>query len=185
MLIRFFLHLSFATFFSLFSTPVFSHAGSHESKDCFITFHNNETLRFSGYQFQGLHPDEAFCRVLPYLGSVIIKLEPVSYQLNQQQVQLALVSVLNSDHSQFLKKIPLQNFKNGAIMLEADIQVRGLYLLSVHLKDVPTPPQKFFFLVGIPVTKILVLFSGAVFVLLIGMTIIARYKRKIDIPPNA
>lgn len=174
-----FLQIAAALLFFLLSAPTFSHAGSHESKDCFITL-ANKTVRFSGYQFQGLHPDEAFCHVLPHLGSVIINLEPVSASLSNQQVQLTLARVLNSDDSPVFKKTPLQSFGKQVVTLQTDIQARGLYRLNLQLfeKGKLVGSERFLLLVGIPVTKILVIFSGIAFVFLILITAIAGYKRR-------
>ncbi len=179
-------HLSFAIFFSLFSAPAFSHAGSHENKNCFISINNN-TVRFSGYQFQGLHPDEAFCRIFPYSGSVIIKIEPVNAQLETQKVALELLkpkswlncTSLNSSNSLLLKKTELQGFNEGVKMLQTDIQEPGLYALNIKLQreDKKIISQSFLFLVGIPVTKILVQFSGGVLLLIV--LIFARQNSKI------
>lgn len=186
MLTRLFFHLTFAVFFSLFSASAFSHAGSHENKNCFISINNN-TVRFSGYQFQGLHPDEAFCRTFPYLGSVIIKIDPVNAQLETQKVALELLkprswlnyTSINSSNSLLLKKTDLKSFNDGVNMLQTDIQERGLYALNIKLQreDKKIVSQTFLFLVGIPVTKILVQFSGGV--LLIMVLIFVRQNSKI------
>lgn len=176
MLTRLFFHLTAAIFFSLFSTAAFSHAGSHENKNCFIAIRNN-TIRLSGYQFQGLHPDEAFCRIFPYLGSVIIKIEPVNDELRNQKVALELLkpkswfncTSINSTNAMSLKKTPLQNLNEGVNMIQADIQERGVYALNIKLQrdDKKIVSQTFLFLVGIPVTKILVQFSIGVLLLII------------------
>lgn len=173
--------------FSLFSTAAFCHAGSHENKNCFVSVHE-DTLRFSGYQFQGLHPDEAFCRIFPYLGSVIIKIEPVNYQLNNKKVLLELLkpkswlncTSINSSNALLLKQTPLTGFNEGVNMIQADIQERGIYVLNIKLQtpDKKIATQTFFFLVGIPVTKILVLFSGGILVLLILFAGKSWYKSR-------
>ena len=180
-------YLSFAIFFSLFSTSAFAHAGSHENKNCFIAINEN-TVRLSGYQFQGLHPDEDFCRIFPYLGSVIIKIEAVNAQLQNQKVVLELLkpkswlncTSINSSNSILIKKTELQSFNDGVNMIQTDIQERGLYALNIKLQqeDKKIISHSFLFLVGIPVTKILVLFSGAAFMFLIIGTGIASYKRR-------
>ena len=181
-------YLGFAIFFSLCSTPAFSHAGSHESKNCFVAINEN-TVRLSGYQFQGLHPDEAFCRIFPYLGSVIIKIEAVNAQLQNQKVALELLkprswlncTSINSSNSILLTKTELQSFNQGVKMIQTDIQERGLYALNIKLQreDKKIVSQTFLFLVGIPVTKILVLFSGAALLFLILRTATTVYKRRL------
>jgi hypothetical protein len=174
---------------SFFTSSTFAHAGSHESQNCFITIANN-TARFSGYQFQGLHPDQAYCRVLPDLGSVVIKIEPVTSGLMNKKVSLQLLQlhswldlVFNLDKALLgLKKTPLQEFNNGVVMLQTDIQQRGVYALAIELQlnTKKTRSEKFFFLVGIPVTEILVLFSGAVLLLLLFIAGKTGYKHRLS-----
>jgi hypothetical protein len=165
---RFFIQLLTMITLALFSAVAFSHAGSHENKNCFISMGNN-TLRLTSYQFQGLHPDEAFCHILPYLGSVIIKIEPVNQALSHQKVALELLkpkswlncTSINSSNALLIKQTPLQKLNKGVNMLQTEIQERGIYVLNIQLQreDQKIVTQRFFFLVGIPVTKLLVLFS--------------------------
>lgn len=165
-----------ALIFILFSANVFSHPGSHENKNCFISIANN-TIRFSGYQFQGLHPDKAFCRIFPYSGSVIIKIQPVNNYLQNKKVALELLkpnswlncTSINRSNAVLLKKTPFQLFNSNGNMIQTDIQAPGIYALNINLQieDKKVATQSFLFLVGIPVTKLLVLFSiGILFVLL-------------------
>jgi hypothetical protein len=165
-----------------FATAAFSHAGSHENKNCFLTL-NHKTLRFSGYQFQGLHPDEAFCHVLPYLGSVIIHIEPVSASLSNYAVQLSFADVLSRENASLFKQTPLQSFGQGVVMLQTDVQTRGLYALDLNLfeKGKAIAHERFYVLVGIPVTKILVIFSG---ILLIFLIIYQGVRRFITAKPQ-
>jgi hypothetical protein len=163
----------------LFSAPAFSHAGSHENKNCFITW-DEKKVRFSGYQFQGLHPDEAFCHILPYLGDVIIKIDPVSASLSEQAIQLKVSSVFTQKTTDFSKIMPVQRFAEGVVMLQTDIQAQGLYRLSLQRYDKGQAIGtigSFFFLVGIPVTQYLVLFSGAAFVFLLVIAGFSHYQR--------
>ena len=84
---RFFIDLTRIIILTVFSSSVFSHAGSHENQNCFITMDNN-TLRFSGYQFQGQHPEHSYCLIFPELGQTVIKIEPVNDELITQKVCL-------------------------------------------------------------------------------------------------
>ncbi len=174
---------------NIFASSAFPHAGPHESQNCFITIANN-TARFSGYQFQSQHPDQAYCRVLPDLGSVVIKIEPVTSGLINKKVSLQLLQlhswldlVFNPDKALLsLKKTPLQEFNNGVVMMQTDIQQRGVYALAIELQLNPqeTRSEKYFFLAGVPVTEILVLFSGCILVLL--TIIFLRQLRKPKFP---
>lgn len=160
----------------LFSTPVFPHAGSHENQNCFITVSEN-SLRFSGYQFQGQHPEHIYCRIFPELGEIIIKIEAVTVNLTDKKIALQLLKLnswsnwlFDSEHAfSSLKQTPLRNFNNGVNMLQADIGQRGVYALQIELQAENKAPitQTFLFLVGIPVTEILVLFSGGILLLLV------------------
>lgn len=186
-MLRLFLFLIAMTAFMLFSSPAFSHAGPHENQNCFITVSEN-TLRFSGYQFQGQHPEHIYCRIFPELGEIIIKIETVNADLTDKKIALQLLK-LNSwsnwlFHSEkafsSLKRTPLRNFSNGVNMLQADIGQRGIYALQVELQaeNKVSITQTFLFLAGIPVTEILVLFSGGILLLLTFITIRTLYSNR-------
>jgi hypothetical protein len=173
----------------LLSSTAFSHAGSHESKDCFISIADT-TLHFSGYQFQGLHPDQAYCRIFPYLGLLVIKIEPINSVGMNQQIALQLLKLnswgdwlLNKPLAfSVLKETPLQPLNHGVTMLQTQIQQRGIYALEIELQSKQQPPtrQTFLFLAGIPITELLVIFSGGVLFVLIFIFIRQLKPAKIN-----
>ncbi len=138
-----------------FAAPLFAHNGSHETKSCLVRV-GEYSLRLSGYQFQGLHPDAAYCRVFPFLGTVLIKLEAIDNATSVKQVTLQLIKV--NDFS-LVKTATFNSFKE-VVMLQNTVTERGLYALDIMLQ---TPQQqttqRFYFLIGIPMTQILVIAS--------------------------
>jgi hypothetical protein len=183
----FFIQLTGAVVLIFFSSQAFSHAGPHENKNCFIQI-DNTLLRFSGYQFQGVHPEHLYCRVFPDLGQTVIKIDAVNDAMNDKKVSLQLLRLdswinwaFNSDKAfSSLKQTPLQNFNSGVNMIQADIQQRGVYALAVSLQIDNKKPivQTFLLLGGIPVTEILVLFSSGVLLLLAFITVKSVYKKR-------
>lgn len=150
----------------VFSMPVFAHNGSHETKNCFIDIGDNQ-LRFSGYQFQGLHPDAAYCRVFPFLGLALIKLEAINSQASDKQVTLQLIKLNNLS---IVKNATFHSFKE-VVMLQETMTERGIYALDITLQDHQQPPLKarFYFLIGIPITQILVITSFILLLLIAGI----------------
>lgn len=161
-----------------FIHPVSAHNGSHESKNCFIHIGNNQ-LRLSGFQFQGIHPDAVYCRVFPFLDTLLIKLEALNPQASNQQVALQLLKIehLLQANTVVLKTTPYKSFKE-VILLQTTLTERGLYALdiSLHAEKQPLLKQRFYFIAGIPITQILVLFSFALLLLLVMLLFMQRTK---------
>lgn len=182
---RLFLSLTAIIAFILFSSPAFPHAGPHDNKNCFVSSNGN-ILRFSGYQFQGQHPEHIYCRIFPELGEIIIKIEAVNADLTDKKIALQLLKLNSWSNWLFdskkafsgLKQTPLRNFNNGVNMLQADIGQRGVYALHIelHAENKASITQTFLFLVGIPITEILVLFSGGIILLLIVIVLNQNLK---------
>jgi len=165
-----------------FTPPVSAHNGSHESKNCFINIGNNQ-LRLSGFQFQGIHPDAVYCRVFPFLDTLLIKLEALNPQASTQQVTLQLVKIddwlaeisASKASGIVVQTTPQRSFKE-VILLQTKLTERGLYALDIRLQAEKQPPlkQRFYFLAGIPITQILVLFSFALLLLLAVLLFMQR-----------
>ncbi len=66
-------------------------------------------------------------------------------------------------------------------MMTTEIETVGLYALKVdlHLKH-KVFSTTHLFLVGIPITKMLVIFSVFVFALIIGIALVSRHKQQAD-----
>jgi hypothetical protein len=183
---RFIAQLLFGIILSLvIQQTVFAHAGVDHSKNCFLTV-GDTRLRVSGYQFQPelegkasapayvpyLHPvGKHFCHFFPELGQIVLALEPMTEGQGKFSVTLELAAFsLRSDFDQaftVIKQQPAQLI-NGGISIFAPIQQRGIYRLNVMLQEgsVAKLQQHFIFLVGIPVTKIMVLIATVLLLLL-------------------
>ncbi len=126
-------------------------------------------MQFSGYQFQGLHPDEAYCRVLPFSGFALLKLEPLNESATEKKVALRLMkwNMFSAPHVYPLKTTGFQSFKE-VVLLQANALQAGLYALEIRLQTSSQHIQhtRFYFLVGIALTKLLVWFSLTMFVLI-------------------
>lgn len=173
--------------FWLFSTMAFAHAGPHDNQNCFMSLDENR-LRLSGYQFQGKHPEHIYCRIFPELGEIIIKTDAVNTDLTDKKIALQLLKLDSWTQWLFhsgkavsiLKQTPLRNFNNGVNMIQTQIQQPGIYMLQVELQaeHQASRRQTFLFLGGIPVTEILVWFSGGILTLLVFMAGYRLFKNQ-------
>lgn len=160
---------------------VFAHAGVDHSKSCFLTV-GDARLRVSGYQFQPELEGKHFCHFFPELGQVVLALEPMTEDQQKFSITLALAALrLRSNADQaftVIKQQPAQPI-NGGVSISALIQQRGIYRLNVLLQDGSGAKiqQHFVFLVGIPVTKIMVLVA-TVLLLILGCVGIRDVIRK-------
>jgi hypothetical protein len=181
----FYCHLLAFIVIALFSCPVLAHSGNHESKNCFLTIDQN-TLRLSGYQFQGLHPNQAYCRIFPYLGDLIIKIEPVTSVDNSAQISLQLAKLtnwlnFNSDSAfQVFKMVPPHYVKEGVNMIQTTIKEPGVYAIQVVLEQGNRKglQQSFWFLVGVPIAQISVIISSLIFLLIVIIFLKQNLKSK-------
>lgn len=183
---RLFLSLAATIIFMLCSSSAFSHAGPHDNTNCFISISGN-TLRFSGYQFQGQHPEHIYCRIFPELGEIIIKIDAVNTDLTNKKIALQLLKLdsstqwlFDSEHAfSTLKQTPSKIFNNGVNMIQAEIIEPGIYALQVELQleNKVAITQSFLFLAGIPVTEILVLFSGGLLLCLVLILLKTALKK--------
>ena len=174
-----------------FSNTVFAHAGSHESSDCFISL-QNQKLRLSGYQFQGKHPDRSYCRIFPYLGQIILKVEGLNSTDKNQTLQLELlkldswIDLLFSPEQAFkvIKTTPAQSIEQQHL-IQGEIQQRGIYAIKILLEtDKQKTQQQFLFLVGIPITKILILLASLCLFVVIFIAVKPLSKNIIKIKPK-
>jgi hypothetical protein len=173
--------------FSLMSyQPAFAHAGVDHSKNCFLKMGDTRLL-LSGYQFQRELEGKHFCHFFPALGQIVLAVEPVEEGLENSQVTLELSALtswmdwpLNSAQAfTVIKKEPAQRFGAGLVSISQTIRQRGIYRLNVTLQDDSRDRQQqsFTFLVGIPVTKILVMIA-LVLLLAIGFVGVMDFKKQ-------
>ncbi len=161
--------------FSLVSyQSAFAHAGVDHSKNCFLKMGDTRLL-LSGYQFQRELEGKHFCHFFPALGQIVLAVEPVKEGLENKQITLELSALtswmdwpLNPAQAfTVIKQQPAQRIGAGLVSISQTIRQRGIYRLNVTLQDSlgNQQQQRFMFLVGFPVTKILVMVA---LVLIVG-----------------
>ncbi|MFI3155478.1 MAG: hypothetical protein QX199_04920 [Methylococcaceae bacterium] len=175
--------LLIAALFSLImSQPAFAHAGADHSNSCFLTV-GDTRLRINGYQFQPELEGKHFCHFFPELGQIVQAVEPLAEGQEKVLITLELAELtswLNPEQAfTVIKQQPAQLMGTGLVSISQTIRQRGIYRLNITLQDDSGKPrqQRFVFLVGIPVTKILVMIAGLL-VLVIGFVGVRDFKKK-------
>lgn len=181
-----------ALFSLIIYQPAFAHAGVDHNKNCFLTV-GDARLQISGYQFQPelegkasahapyLRPvGKHFCHFFPELGRIVLAVEPLEDNQEKTMVTLELAALtLRLNPAQGFTVIKQQSEQLGLASISQIIQQRGIYRLNVTLQEDSGDrrQQSFLFLVGIPVTKILVMIAGLL-VLLLGFVGVRNFKKK-------
>jgi len=179
--------LLISALFSLMSyQPAFAHGGEDHSKSCFLNMGDTRLL-LSGYQFQRELEGKHFCHFFPALGQIVLAVEPIEEGLENKKITLELSALtswmdwpLNPAQAfTVIKQQPAQLIGSGLVSIQQTIQQRGIYRLNVSLQDVygDRRQQDFVFLVGIPVTKILVMIA-LVLLLVIGVVGVMGFKKR-------
>jgi hypothetical protein len=161
--------------------PVFAHAGVDHNNSCFLTV-GDTRLRISGYQFQPELEGKHFCHFFPELGQTVLAVEPLAEGQGKTLVTLELAALTGLNPAQaftVIKQQPEQLMGAGLVSISQTIGKRGIYRLNVTLQDVSSnrQQQRFVFLVGFPVTKIMVMIAGLL-VLVIGFVAVRDFKKK-------
>lgn len=149
-----------------------AHAGVDHSKNCFLTVADTR-LQMSGYQFHPALEGKHLCHLFPELGQIVLVVEPLDQDQEKTLVtlELAALSVSLNPYQLFalLKQQPAQLMGAGLVSITQNIQQRGIYKLNISVQKAngERSQQSFLFLVGIPVTKILVMMAGALFFVLV------------------
>ncbi len=181
----------------MFYQPVLAHAGVDHNNSCFLTV-GDTRLRISGYQFQPelegkasapahapyLRPvGKHFCHFFPELGQIVLAVEPMAEGLEKTLVTLELASLaswLNPANAfTVIKQQSEQLLGAGLASISQTIGQRGIYRLTVTLEDASgnRQQQRFMFMAGFPVTKILVMIAGLL-VLVIGFVVVRDFNKK-------
>lgn len=175
--------LIIALFALMIHQAAFAHNGVDHNNSCFLTV-SDTRLRISGYQFQPELEGKHFCHFFPELGQIVLAVEPLAEGQEKTLVTLEL-AVLSSWLNPALaftviKQQPEQILDTGLASISQTIGQRGIYKLNVTLKDGLGNQQQqgFVFLVGIPVTKILVMIAGGLLVLMMGFLAVSGLKKK-------
>lgn len=159
----------------------FAHAGVDHNNSCFLNV-GDTRLRLSGYQFQPELEGKHFCRFFPELGQIVLAVEPLAEGQEKTLVTLELAELtawLNPTEAfTVIKQQPAQSM-DGLPPISQTIRQRGIYRLNITLQDASgnRQQQRFMFLVGFPVTKIMVMIAG-VLVLVIGVAGVREFKNK-------
>jgi len=163
--------------------PVFAHAGVDHDNSCFLTV-GDTRLRISGYQFQPELEGKHFCHFFPELGQIVLAVEPLAEGQEKTLVTLelaALTSWLNpAEAFTVIKQQPAQPIGTGLASISQTIEQRGVYRLNVTLQEGSgkSRQQSLIFLVGIPVTKILVMIAGGLLVFVLGFAGLNGLKKE-------
>jgi len=175
--------LLIVAFFGLmFNQAVFAHNGVDHNNSCFLTV-GDARLRISGYQFQPELEGKHFCHFFPELGQIVLAVEPLAETQEKTQVMLelaALTSWLNPAQAfTVIKQQPGQALASGLASISETIPERGIYRLTITLQDAFGDQQHrdFVFLVGVPVTKMLVMVAGLL-LLVIGFYGVKGVKKR-------
>jgi hypothetical protein len=171
-----------ALFSLMLNQAVFAHNGVDHNNSCFLTV-GDARLRISGYQFQPELEGKHFCHFFPELGQIVLAVEPLAETQEKTQVMLelaALTSWLNPAQAfTVIKQQPGQALASGLASISETIRERGIYRLSITLQDAfgDQQHQDFVFLVGVPVTKIMVMTALAL-ALLLAFAVVRDFVKK-------
>jgi hypothetical protein len=171
-----------ALFSLIIYQPAFAHNGVDHNNSCFLTV-GDTRLRISGYQFQPELEGKHFCHFFPELGQIVLAVEPLKEGQGRALVTLelaALTSLNPAEAFTVIKQQSEQVLDTGLASISRTIQQRGIYRLNVTLKDSlgNQQQQDLVFLVGIPVTKILVMIAGGLLVLVLGIAVVNSLKKE-------
>lgn len=172
-----------ALFSLMLYQPVFAHAGVDHNNSCFLTV-GDTRLRISGYQFQPELEGKHFCHFFPELGQIVLAVEPLEEGRNKTLVTLELAALTSwfnpAEAFTVIKQQAEQPIDTGLASISQTIRQRGIYRLNVMLKEGSgnSQEQRFVFLVGIPVTKILVMIAGGLLVLVLGFVGVNGLKKE-------
>jgi hypothetical protein len=173
--------LLISALFSLMAyQSAFAHAGVDHNNSCFLTLGDTK-LRISGYQFQPELEGKHFCHFFPELGQIVLAVEPLAEEQKLVTLELAALTSWTDPERAFtvIKQQPEQPLGSGLASIAQTIQQRGIYRLNVRLKDDlgNSQQQRLLFLVGFPVTKMMVIMAGLL-VLVIGFAGVREFKKK-------
>lgn len=173
--------LLISAFFSLMAyQSAFAHAGVDHNNSCFLTVGDTK-LRISGYQFQPELEGKHFCHFFPELGQVVLAVEPLAEEQSLVTLELAALTSWTDTGRAFtvIKQQPEQSLNTSLASITQTIRQRGIYRLNVTLKDASgnSGQEQLLFLVGFPVTKIMVIMAGLL-VLVIGFAGVRGFKSK-------
>ena len=168
----------------VYTSRLYAHAGVDHGDNCFIHI-GGEKLRLGGFQSEEkIGGGKHFCHLFPATGEVIFTFDPYSdMQLHDKRLNLKLLSVesywdLLFDFDNAFKQTLSQT--DNSLTITHNFPTAGLYAMQVSLQSSELEPsinnnQRFLFLVGFPVIKILV-FIAFGFFLVLGFVLLKQLQ---------
>ena len=185
---QFFFLLTIISLSFAYTPKLFAHAGVDHGDNCFVHV-GGAKLRLGGFQSEDkIGGGKHYCHLFPATGEVIFTFEQdVIKQLNQQ-INLKFLAtesywdvIFDNDHA--FNQTLSQTSDTASI--QHKFPSMGLYALEVVLQANDSQPdsfepsqnntQRFLFLVGFPIIKILV-FVAFGFLLLLGFVLLKQLK---------
>ena len=174
---------------SLIYTPrLFAHAGVDHGDNCFVHI-GGAKLRLGGFQSEEkMSGGKHYCHLFPATGDVIFTFEQEAIKQLHKQMNLKFLAAESYwdvifDYNNAFNQ-PLSQASDSA-MIQYNFPTMGLYAMEIKLTadgsqaDTLEPSQnntqRFLFLVGFPIIKILV-FVAFGFLLLLGFVLLKQLK---------
>lgn len=167
-----------------YTPTLLAHAGIDHRDNCFIHLAGMK-LRLGGFQAESkIGGGKHFCHLFPATGEVIFTFDALpDKQLSNRKLNLKLLSAesywdILLDFDNAFKQTISQ--ADNSLTIKHNFPDRGLYAMQVSLQSDELEPsinnsQRFVFLVGFPVIKILVL-VGFGFVLVLAFVLLKQLQ---------
>ncbi|NOQ64808.1 MAG: hypothetical protein GQ582_09880 [Methyloprofundus sp.] len=161
-----------------FSSTLFAHAGVDHGDNCFVHV-GSAKLRLGGFQAEEkIGGGKHYCHLFPATGTVIFTFEADIIQQLDKKMNIKFLAadsywdVIFDNANAFQQE--LAQTSDGA-KIQYNFPTRGLYAMQVELQDTQknslavsqNSTQRFLFLVGFPLIKILIFIALGFFLLLI------------------
>ncbi|HIG64190.1 MAG TPA: hypothetical protein EYQ43_01085 [Methyloprofundus sp.] len=171
-----------------YTPKLMAHAGVDHGDNCFVHLAGLE-LRLGGFQAESkIGSGKHFCHLFPATGDVIFTFDPHSDMLlNNKKLNLKLLSaesywdVLFDFDNAFKQTI---SQADNAFTISHTFPTPGLYAMQISLQSDELEPsinnsQRFLFIVGFPIIKILVL-VGFGFLLVIAFVLFKQLRAGVN-----
>lgn len=188
------LFLTLFTFSICYTPRLLAHAGIDHGDNCFIHIAGAK-LRLGGFQSEEkIGGGKHFCHLFPATGKVIFTFEPEAIKSLNKQLDLKFLAAesywdILFDYDNAFQQVLSQARNKSTI--EHSFPTSGMYAMEVYLRADESElgqfepsqnnTQRFLFLVGFPVIKILVLIAFG-FLLLLGFVLLKQLKS--GVPDN-
>lgn len=160
--------------------PGFAHVGQHQSDACFIKIGGSK-LELNGYQFEKDLAGKYFCHFFPGLGQTVLAIDTLSDNPEAMKVSLTLNRLVDwpaftnaADKALVtLQQAPPQVLGANLVSVEHVLTARGVYALDIGLQvnDGAVQRHRFWFLAGVPVTKLMIYLAFGLLGLIIAVAL--------------